>query len=95
MENYYSSPRTEQMCVGTGLGVGFEQSRELKTLNYKEEMASDEIEQRMHGIDKVDERMKNCKGWTEVPKKDVPKNAKPLTSTWAFKKNQMANAEGG
>ena len=48
----------------------------------------------MHEIDKADERMKNCKGWTEVPKKDVPNNAKPLASTQAFKKKSNSKCRG-
>ena len=45
------SPLTEQICVGAGLGGGFEHSRELKTLNFKEAMTSEENEQCVDEMD--------------------------------------------
>ena len=71
--------------VGAGIGGGFTHSSELKTLNYKQAMASKDTCKWKKEIKKEHERMLKYKVWEPVPKKDVP-NAQPLTSTWAFKK---------
>ena len=40
-DQFYQSNTTDLACGRAGIGGGFESTRELKTLNYKEEMASE------------------------------------------------------
>ena len=77
---------TEHACVGAGIGGGFENTNELRVMKYKEAMATDEKEEWDESANKEHDRMVEKNAWKAVPKKDVPKGAKVITSTWAMKK---------
>ena len=83
----------EMASVGAGIGGGFDHSSELKVLNYKQAMASNEKAEWMKEIEQEHERMLKYNVWDLVHMKDVPE-ATPLTSTWAFKKKSTGKRRG-
>jgi len=83
----------ETANVGAGIGGGFDHSNELKVLNYKQAMASNEKAEWMKEIEKEHERMMKYNVWEPVNREDVPE-VKPLTSTWAFKKKSTGKRRG-
>ena len=70
--------------VGSGLGGGFYNTAELRPMKFKEAMKMD-CEGWTKVVDKEHDRMIANDVWRPVPRKDVPKNAKILTSTWLCK----------
>ena len=75
----------EMAAVGTGLGGGFSNTRELKVMKYKEAMNEDSVNWEV-AVKEEHDRMVKHKVWRQVRKSDVPVKAKILTSTWAMKK---------
>ena len=59
--NYDIEGIKEINCVGAGIGGGYQHSDELKTMNYKEAMATDEKEEWIKEKDKEHDRMKKYK----------------------------------
>ena len=80
--------------VGAGIGGGFKHSSELKVLNYAQAMASEDKHEWEKEIAKEHQRMKKYKVWKAVPKSEVPKDVKPITTTWAFKKKSSGDRWG-
>ena len=93
-EIYKNEALTEIIGVGAGIGGGFKHSRELKVLNYKEAMASEDRKEWENEIKKEHQRMKKHKVWKAVPKSEVPKDVKPIATTWAFKKKSSGDRRG-
>jgi hypothetical protein len=76
----------EMLCIGAGIGEGILHTGELHVLNYKNAMAGDDCENWKKAIDKEHERMIENKARIPRKLKELPKNAKLLTTTWAMKK---------
>ena len=89
----------EIMAVGAGIGGGFVHTSELIPMKYEEAMSKDEEAWNI-AVAKEYERMKKHKVFEAVPKDEMPKDAKVLTSTWAMKqkadgtKRARINARG-
>jgi len=70
----------EYACVGAGIGGGFQNTKKLHVMKYKEAMNTpDKIKwegavMKVYGV------------WTPVRLQDLPEGTKVLTSTWAMKK---------
>jgi hypothetical protein len=73
-------------CVGAGLGGGFENSQELHVMKYKQAMAGKDKKSWEVGVVDEHDRMRKHKVWEALPREDVPKGHKILSSTWAMKK---------
>jgi hypothetical protein len=92
-ENYYQvlsdgylGVGDEYALVGAGLGGGFEDTTELHVLKYKQAMATPEKEKWKQAVKEEHERMKEHNVWDPVPKTEIPKGGKVLTTTWAMKR---------
>jgi len=76
----------EYACVGAGIGGGFQNTKELHVMKYKEAMNTlDKIEWE-GAVEKEHQNMKVYGVWTPVRLQDLPEGTKVLTSTWAMKK---------
>jgi len=75
--------------VGAGLGGGFEHTSELKVLKYKEAMKSADKDKWDEAIFEEHERMLKHNVFKPTPIKDLPKDAKILSTTWALKKKAI------
>ena len=91
-QNYYFalSEYLEYGCVGAGIGSGIANTNELKVIGYDKAMQRKDKNERMNSINEEHDRMLKNKVWMVVKKKDVPKNADIIDSTWAMKKGQWA-----
>ena len=85
-----NNPTVEELqesgFIGAGTDGGFEHTSELKVMKYDEAMATPD---KPYWEDEVEEefrKMDTYKVFQPVPKEEVPKDAKVLTSTWAMKK---------
>jgi hypothetical protein len=74
------------ICIGAALGGGFQNTQELHVKKYKEAMKGPDKDKWENAVFEEHERMVKNKVWRAVPKKDAPKNAKVMTSTWAMNK---------
>jgi hypothetical protein len=77
----------EIACVGAGLGRGFQSTKELHVMKYKQAMNTKDKDMWTEAVFEEHERMVKRQVWRTELKKDVPKGAKVMTSTWATKKN--------
>ena len=90
-QNYYFALSeyldwSEYGCVGAGIGSGIQNTNELKVIGYDEAMERNDKMEWVNSINKEHDRMIKNKVWTVIKKKDVPKNADIIDSTWAMKK---------
>lgn len=79
----------ECAMVGAGIGGGFQNTKELRVMKFKEAMANDDEEERrgwQEAVDTEHEKMKKFNVFKPVRKEDIPKGTKIITSTWAMKK---------
>ena len=76
----------EIACVGAGIGGGFENTSELHVMKYREAMAGDFKDKWEEAVLEEHERMVKHNVWKPVKRDEMPRHAKPLTSTWAMKK---------
>lgn len=76
----------EVACVGAGIGVGFTDTKELYVMSYKEAVTGPDRPYWLKAIDEEHARMIEHAVWTEINKKNVPKGAKVIDTTWAMKK---------
>jgi hypothetical protein len=76
----------EYELVGAGIGGGFSNTDELKVLNFKKAMKSNDKEKWIEAIDEEWNRMKKAGAFKAVDRTSIDKNEKILTSTWAMKK---------
>ena len=92
-QNYYRTMETidddrkmfgEVCFVGAGLGGGFTHTSELKPMKYEEAMAKDPIEWGK-AVDKEHDKMERKVVFKETKRKDLPKDAKVCSTTWAMK----------
>ena len=84
LENHLSEQ--EILAVGAGIGGGFTNTQELRPMKYSEAMNTPDAEQWAKAVDEEYQRMLDNKVWKAVDRKEVPKGAKMLSSTWAMKK---------
>ena len=71
----------EAVTVGAGVGGGFKNTAELKVMNYKQAMASDQADEWKQEVVNEKERFDRFKVLKAVPKEKVPKDAKIMTTT--------------
>jgi hypothetical protein len=93
-ENDYEDCEEEDeeiACVGAGLGGGFQSTKELHVMKYKQAMKTKDKDMWTEAVFEEHDRMVKREVWRTELKKDVTKVAKILTSTWATKKK----ASGG
>jgi hypothetical protein len=76
----------EFTLVGAGLGGGFENTMELKVLNYKQAIESADSAKWKEAVEEEYKRMISNNVWQAINKNQVPAGAKILTCTWAMKK---------
>ena len=81
----------ELILVGAGLGGGFENTTELKVMNYKEAMKGKNKNEWIKEVGNEKDRFDRFNALTAVKRRDLPKGAKIMTSTWAMK--QKANGK--
>ena len=83
----------ELILLGAGLGCGFENMTELKVMNYKykEAMKGNNKNEWIKEVANEKSRSDRFNALKAVKKKDLPKGAKIMTSTWAMK--QKANGK--
>ena len=72
--------------VGTGLGKGITNTRELKVLSYDEAMERPDRPKWDESVSKEHQRMEDNGVFEAVPNSQVPANADVIDSTWAMKK---------
>ena len=90
-EQFYQSNTTDLACGRAGIGGRFESTSELKTLNYKEEIASEDKIKWEQEIEIENQRITKYKVWTPVHKKDALEDTEPLASTWVLKNKLNEN----
>ena len=89
----------EISAVGAGIGGGFQHTSELKPMKYEEAMKVDPVGW-SKAVDEEYNRMQEHGVFEAVPKSEVPKGSKILSSTWAMKlkangtKRARINARG-
>ena len=71
----------EMALVGAGVGGGFKNVSELKVLNFKQAMKSPDRDLYLANVKKEKERFDKYEVFTPVPRDEIPKGAKVLTST--------------
>ncbi len=84
----------EVAAVGAGIGGGFEDTSELRVMNYRQAMESTDAEGWKREIDNEHERMVRDEVWEAVEKTDLPSDAKVITTTWACKKKANGTLRG-
>ena len=84
----------EYANVGAGIGGGYENTNELKPMNYAQAMMSPDAEAWRKEIANEHERMITSHVFTEVERKDLPPNTKVIDSTWACKKKSNGTLRG-
>jgi len=89
----------EYANVGAGVGGGFENTAELKPLKYDQAINGPDTEACKAEIDNEHDRMVKNKVFQVMQCDDLPERAKPIDSTWAYKKKIngtfRARANGG
>jgi hypothetical protein len=76
----------ELICIGAAFGEGFQNTQELHVKEYKEAKNGPDKDKLENAVFEEHERMVKNQVWIAVPTKDVPKNAKVMSSIWAMKK---------
>ena len=76
----------EYACVGAGIGGGFQNTKELHVMKFKEAMNTPDRKQWEGAVEKEHDNMMKYSVWTPVKLQDLPEGTKVLTSTWAMKK---------
>ena len=84
----------EGMLVGAGVGGGFQNTKELKVMNYRQAMASDDADAWIDEVKNEKERFDKYKVVKVVSREDVPEGAKIMTTTWAMKKKTSGKLRG-
>ena len=77
---------SEFTLVGAGIGGGFDHTEELRVMNYKKAMLSNDRLKWKQAIKDEHARMVKNNVWRAVKRNTLPQNTKILSSTWAMKK---------
>ncbi len=80
--------------MGAGLGGGFEDTNELKSMKYKEAKTGPYGKAWKQEIKNEHNFMVNNRVFEGVNKSDLPKGAKVIGSTWACKKKGTGTLNG-
>lgn len=80
------SDELEVQLVGAGIGGGFESTKDLRVLNHRQAMQSEDAEKWKDAYRKEEERLEKFGVFTPVKRTGVPKGAKTLSSVWANKR---------
>ena len=80
--------------VGAGIGGGYDHTDQLRVLNYREAMRSKDREEWIKEIKKEYERFEKFKVFKVVKREDLPKGAKVVSGTWAFKFKSNGDRRG-
>ena len=91
---YLSIRCMEFGLVGTGIGGGIKDTKELKVLNYKKAMQSPNADEWHNEIRKELEQFDKYNTLIPVPRSLLPKGSKVLTTTWAFKMKSNCTCKG-
>lgn len=75
----------EVMCVGAGIGGGFANTSELTVLNYNQAMKGPRRAEWRKEVKNEYDRMMKFNALKRVKKKDLPRGAKVMSTTWAMK----------
>jgi hypothetical protein len=85
----YNDP-VEYVNVGAATGGGFEHTNELKPMKYKVMVQTGDTNKWQIVVDEEHSRMlKYHAVWQAILRKDLPRAAKLLASTWAMKKKSL------
>ena len=84
----------EISLVGAGVGGGFENTSELKVMNYREAMQSPDAEEWKAEVKNEKERFDKFNVITVVPRNEMKKGVKAMTTTWAMKKKPSGKLRG-
>ena len=76
----------EFACVGAGIGGGFQNTKELRVMKYKEAMSTKDTAEWEAAVDQESDKMDKHTVFEPTKREDVPANARIITSTWAMKK---------
>ncbi len=85
---------TEFANVSASIGGGFENTKELKVMNYKEAVNGPDGEQWKAEVENKYRRMFANKVFEVVPQKDLPSGTKLIDSVWAMKKKSNGMLRG-
>ena len=77
--------------VGTVIGRGFQNTKELKVMNYKEAMNSEDATAQKEEVRNEKKQFDKSKVLTVVPRGEMPKGTKAMTTTWEVKKKPSFN----
>ena len=78
--------KDELAAVGDGIGGGFQNTKELHVMKYKEAMKQPDRENLADAVKEEHDRFVKYEVFKPVLIEKVPKDAKVLTTTWAMKK---------
>ena len=84
----------EVSLVGAGVGGGFDSTSELKVMNYREAMLSSDAKEWKAEVQKEKERFDKFNVITVVPRNEMKKGVKAMTTTWAMKKKPNGKLRG-
>eukprot|EP00956_Cyclotella_meneghiniana_P045257 scaffold361015_cov103-Cyclotella_meneghiniana.AAC.2 len=80
--------------AGVGVGGGFDHTDELKVMNYLHAMKSPDREAWKDEIKNKYDRFQKYKVFKVIPRSEVPKGTKILSTTWAMKKKSNGKLRG-
>ena len=84
----------ELSAVGAGVGGGFKSTDELRVMNYKDAMNSEDAEAWKSEIKCEKDRFDKFGALTPVKMNEVPKGSKIMTTTWTMKKKASGKLRG-
>lgn len=76
----------EVLLIGAGVGGGFGNTNELKPMKFQQAMNTKDKEGWIKAVEEEWNKMKEYNVFEKIPRKDLPKGTKILTTTWAMKK---------
>ena len=80
--------------VGAGVGGGFDSTSELKVMNYREAMLSSDAKEWKAEVQNEKERFDKFNVITVVPRNEMKKGVKAMTTTWTMKKKPNGKLRG-
>ena len=90
----YDAAAAELALVGAGIGGGYENTSELRVMNYKEAMSSKDAAGWKVEVGEEKKRFDKFDVFTPIKKSLLPRNAKIMTTTWAMKQKANGTKRG-